>query len=735
MARPHGGSAVAVLFTCTSFTGAGLLFLVQPMVAKLLLPLFGGSPSVWNTSNLFFQISLLSGYLLTHLTVRRLGLRRQPLLQVGIVLLPLLVLPIGLPTRTATPEGTAPVLWLLAVLVLTVGAPFLVLSTAGPLLQRWFGGTRHPRAQEPYFLFAAGNTGSLLALLSYPVLVEPRLTLADQLRWWSLGYVVFAVLIICCALVLRLYGGRTGEVAASVPAPERAVVPRRRRLHWVALAALPSSFMLGTTTYLSTDLTPVPLLWVVPLSLYLVTFIVAFALSREAASRLAQRVALLLPALVVPVMLGATGSPLPLLAQVLSHTALFTAVALVAHARLSADRPDVAGLTGFYLLLAVGGALGGSVNALLAPVLLDKLYEYPVAIALAVLLVPVSSRRRTWLQRRYGVLGTLFLVVACAASLPAARLLVDLPGLQQGFLFAVVVIVLMVTLGRVGSRSPGAFALGLVLVLVLPLVLSRGLATTRTFFGVQEVTERGGIHALRHGSTIHGTQDLRPGRAGEPRSYYHRAGPAGQIFAVPAAVAADARLGFVGLGTGALAAYGRAGQEITFFEIDRATADIARDPRLFRYLSGTAAEVDIVLGDGRLSLAAEPTAAYDVLVLDAFSSDAIPVHLVTQEAVGLYVSRLAQDGVLAFHISNRYIDLAPVLADIADVLGLRGVVRYDAEHDASSGKLSSRWIALSRDERALSTLTVDPRWEDLAAFRRGNRAWSDDFSNVLGALR
>lgn len=506
-----------MLFSCTSFTGAGLLFLVQPMVAKLVLPLFGGSPSVWNTSNLFFQVSLLAGYVLTHLSIRRFGVRRQSILQVGLVLMPLLALPIGLPGQPETPDGAAPVLWLLFVLAATVGAPFLVLSTAGPLLQRWFGATSHPRAQDPYFLFAAGNTGSLLALLSYPTLVEPRLTLDDQLRLWSWGYVAFVGLVIACAVVLRRSAVR---VPAVIPAQHLfAAAPPTvgRRLRWVALAALASSFMLGTTTYLSTDLAPVPLLWVVPLSLYLVTFIVAFALSRPSAAALSRQLGLLLPALVVPVVLGATGTALPLVIQVVTHLALFTAVALVAHTRLAADRPGVEGLTGFYMLLALGGALGGAVNALIAPVVFDRFYEYPIVIALAVLL-PSLVGRKTWFERRYGLLGTIRLVVAGLAALPAVRLLADVPALDSGFVLAALTMLLMGLLGVVGARSPRPYACGLGLVLVAPLLLTGSLATSRTFFGVQQVAASDGVYTLTNGSTVHGTQDRRPGRQREPRS-------------------------------------------------------------------------------------------------------------------------------------------------------------------------------------------------------------------------
>lgn len=270
--------------------------------------------------------------------------------------------------------------------------------------------------------------------------------------------------------------------------------------------------------------------------------------------------------------------------------------------------------------------------------------------------------------------------------------------------------------------------------LVAPLLLSGGLTTSRTFFGVQRVSDAGGVHVLTHGSTVHGTQDLRPGQAREPRSYYHRTGPVGQLFAEQGERLAGAELGFVGLGTGALAAYGQAGQTMTFFEIDQASVDIARDPELFTYLADSAAQVDIVLGDGRLSLADQPAGRFEVLVLDAFSSDAVPVHLLTREAVELYLSRLRQDGLLAFHISNRYLDLAPVLANIAQDVGLEGLIQVDRVHDAATGKYGSTWVVLSRNAERLGGFAADERWQNLQERRTNQRPWTDDFSNVLGAL-
>lgn len=720
---------LVALFSLTSFVGAALLFTVQPMIAKVVLPLFGGSPSVWNTSNLFFQVTLLAGYLGAHLAVRRFGVRRQSLLHLALVGLPLLALPIGLPAAAGTPDGVSHVLWLLYVLAVTVGAPFLLLSTTGPLLQRWFGATCHSRAQDPYFLFAAGNAGSLLALLSYPVVIEPRLALDRQLAYWSYGYVVFGVLIVMCVVALRRHAPHV-TVASTVEVARGSRVLGRRRLRWVAIAALPSSFMLGTTTHLTTDLTPVPLLWVVPLALYLVTFIVPFALKRPVAGALATRLSVAVPLLLLTIVVTAGNLTLPILVQVGLHLALFTVVALVAHARLAEDRPEVEDLTMFYVLVALGGAVGGAFNGLVAPLLFNHFYEYPLALAAAALLLPGGGSSPGWVHRRYGRLGRVAVVVVflvSALGLKVAGTVEKAPWASAAVAVAVL------GLAVFALRRPLMLAASVALLMLLPLVMAPSLMTSRTFFGVHRVTASDdGRHVLSHGSTVHGWQDMRPGHRHEPQSYYHREGPAGQVLSAMAADA-PARIGVVGLGTGGLAAWGRSGDHMTFFEIDEKIVEIAQNPDYFTYLTDSQAAVDVVVGDGRITLRNEPDGSYDVIVLDAFTSDAVPVHLTTREAVSMYLSKLKPDGVLLFHISNRHVDLAPVLANIAHAEGV-GVVLQRYRSPRNGAATSSDWAVLSADRAAIDRLAVTDRWVRLVGDPSAP-VWSDDFSNVLGALR
>jgi SAM-dependent methyltransferase len=705
------------LFTLTSFVGATLLFLVQPMAVKRLLPLFGGTPTVWNTASLFFQLLLLGGYLGTHLLATRLPVRQHAHWHVLLVLAPLATLPVGV--AASSPDSSWPALALVLLLASAVGAPFLALSTAGPLLQRWFGASRHARAHDPYFLFAAGNTGSFLGLISYPLLIEPHLHLRPQERLWSLGYALWVLLLAACALTVR----HSDAPPLREPAP--ALRPTaRRQARWVLLAALASSLSLGTTTHLTTDVAPVPLLWVVPLGLYLLSFVAAFALSAETARRSSALLGralpfVLLPAVIVPV----TGVGIVLDAGL--SLLLLLVVATCAHLRLSADRPGTGGLTRFYLVVAAGGALGGLVNGLAAPLLLDRLYEYPVAVALSLLLVPRRSDW-SWLRRRYGLLGAVPGALLLAFETPFLRA-VALDH-APGVLALLALCVLAALLARSGPR---ALAVGAAAALLVPLAASHPLAAKRSFFGTQEVVASGRLHLLRHGTTLHGWQDgARPERA---QAYYEASGPVGQVLRLRAARLRHGRLGVVGLGSGALAAYGQPGEQIRFFEIDPDTVSLARDPRLFTYLRDSRAAVDVVLGDGRLSLEDEPRASFDVLVLDAFSSDAVPLHLLTRQAVTLYLARLRPGGVVLFHVSNRYLDLVPPLARVARADGAVGLYQRHAG-DVAAGGIASVWVALAHDAVDLADLDADPRWSLLEAVTGHGDAWSDDYSDVLSAL-
>jgi hypothetical protein len=787
-----------LLYSLAAFLSAALLFLVQPMAARLVLPRLGGSPAVWNTSMLFFQAALLLGYLYAHVVGTRLRPKAQVLVHALVVGGAALMLPIALPASAAPPTGGSPIPWLLGTLALAVGAPFFVVATTGPLVQRWFSGTGHARAADPYFLYAASNAGSLLGLLGYPVLIEPLLSLHEQGVAWSAGYGAFAALSLTCGIVFATRS-RCLHIAPAVPAGAPAAPaapdqrPWRRRAWWTLLALLPSSHMLAVSLYLSTDLASAPLLWVVPLALYLLTFILAFSSRGPALGRWARRaLPACLIALVVGILMEATK---PIVALATLHLAVFFVAALACHARLADLRPAPARLTEFYLLIAVGGVLGGAFNALAAPILFDRVLEYPIVLVLIAFAAhtrsarsvrapaparppvppdspttsdpaaagpgssPTSSRASpadlAWDLALPILAGGLYV-----AGIEAAKVLhVESQQAIQAMSIAPAALVAFMCMLR-----PVRFALALAILLaMLPLGVQKTtsvLRSERTFFGVYRVTEseRGGFHYLVHGSTTHGVQNTGDPARRNALAYYHRTGPIGQVFRYwvhgeerhagtaglpasaggppPPARREHADVAFIGLGTGALAAYGRPTDTFVFYEIDPGIAAIAKDPRYFTYLSDCAADWRIEFGDGRLSLANAPDASYDLIVLDAFSSDSIPIHLLTREAVEMYESKLKPGGVIAVHISNRYLDLEPVLTGIAKDLSLAMRAQDDTQvstEEAAEGKYESNWVVLARQEADFGPLASDARWLRPAPNAREVH-WTDDYSNILSVL-
>ena len=761
---PKRSSAVIVLYAATLFSSASLLFWVQPMMAKMLLPLLGGTPAVWNTCMLFFQVMLLAGYAYALAVSKWLTLRQQVMVHTLLLLLTALTFPILISdaaVRSVPREGN-PSLWLLWSLLTTVGLPFLAVSTNSPLLQKWFAETREASSRDPYFLYAASNAGSLLALLSYPLLVEPSLTLGGQSRLWSLGYALLLVLIAGCALTLLRRQGkrldtefRAGADEVNAPpaketnletnreanSPQEATggaeaetLSWRRRLRWVALAFVPSSLMLGVTAYFSTDIASLPLLWVVPLSLYLLTLILAFA-RRQIFKP--QSVARILPGVaLIFVLVYLSGATQPAWLLIFSHLFFFVVAAMACHGLLAEDRPSVRHLAEFYLLMSVGGALGGLFNALVAPAIFNTTLEYPLVIIFACLLLPRSAAgdgapdtpRERWLDA--GIPAGIALLTILLA-LAASRFVSDW---VQGLALVVGVPLIVSYLFR---RRPVRFALALGACMLgssFHVNLNRRtLLAERNFFGTLRVTQDKGDDQrwLYHGTTIHGRQSHALERHCEPLSYYHREGPLGHVFKTFDAQSAGGQVAIVGLGTGATAAYTRAGQRWTFYEINPAVVEIARDPAYFTYLSYcAAAPIEVSLGDARLQLQNAPPAHYALIVLDAFSSDAIPMHLMTVEALDLYLSRLAPGGLLVFHISNRSLDLHPVVADLARARSLVCLSFDDTARNQPGGKEPSQWVVMARRPEDAQALSADTRWQPLEG-HPGRPVWTDDFSNIV----
>jgi hypothetical protein len=734
---------VPALFGATLLIGSVLLFVLEPMIARRLLPRFGGSPAVWNTGMVFFQAGLLAGYAYAHVATAQLGVRRQAALHAGLLVLPLGIVWAGV--SGGVPRETSPIASstyaagdLLGLLLTTAGPPFFVVATTAPLLQRWFAAIDHPTARDPYFLYGASNLGSLLGLLAYPLVIEPNLRLADQERLWAAGYFVLAALTIACAVAVWTSARGVPPIAEG----GRSAADRPGlglRLRWTILAFVPSSLLLGVTTFLTTDLAPIPLLWAVPLSLYLLSFVLVFARRPLVPHGLSVRALPMAVMVLVPAMAAGLVQPfwIPI------HLLTFFLSAMVCHGELARIRPPSRDLTTYYLAIAVGGVLGGIVNALGAPLVFDRVVEYPLGVFLACLCLPGVGRDAT--GRGCVREGLLPLVIGSLM----AGLVRDVGGVTESALgpFAVMLASGLAMLLAVTARArPLRFAMGVAAVLLAgglsDGVDGRVLHRERTFFGVLRVTEvadrDGRLHRLFHGNTLHGQQRVAPGWRREPLAYYHRSGPIGQVFeVVHARPGARARVAVVGLGAGSLAAYALPGERWTFYEIDPAVVRIARDPQAFTFLQDSrAGTTDVIVGDARLRLREAPDRVTDLLVLDAFSSDAIPTHLLTREALELYRSKLAGGGLIALHLSNRTIDLEPVVGRLARDAGLVARVRHDralTSEERRAGKSTSIWAVLAAQASALGALADDPRWRP-PRLEPGDRVWTDDYSNVVGHL-
>jgi spermidine synthase len=733
--KPAWGGIV-LLFATTLFLSSLLMFALEPIVAKTVLPILGGTPMVWNTCVLFFQILLLGGYAYAHGVTTWLGPRGSSAAYGILLLLPFLTLPFAIGPEAQPPADGNPIGWLLVVLAKSIGLPFFALAATAPILQRWFADTDHPSAKDPYFLYAASNLGSLLALVMYPVLIEPALRLRMQNQLWLIGYGVF-VLAACLAVGA---GWRRKATPAAAPArsagrDDAAAVTAptwERRLTWIALAFIPSSLMLAVTTYFSTDIAPVPLFWIAPLALYLLTFVVAFSARSASFRSISDR---LMPLLILPlVVLMIAGAGISLWMAIPLHLAAFTMAALVCHGRLAADRPAPIHLTEFYFWLAFGGMLGGVFNTLAAPLLFSRVIEYPLVLVFA---LAARHGRRPEAGSPWSVSD---LAVPIGVGALSAGFIVWLhPGPDNAPLFVAglgLPAVLAFTQAKASLRFAASVATMLVAGLLAANAQGPALYVSRTFFGVYRVTADQGnrYHSLYHGTTLHGMQSVDASRQKEPLTYFHREGPIGQAFAGLPDVAGRREIGVVGLGVGTLASYRTAGQQWTFYEIDAEVERIARTEAYFTYLQSCGDGCRVVLGDARLSLARAPLQGYGLIVLDAFSSDAIPIHLMTAEALALYLSRLAPEGVMAFHITNRHLTLAPVLARLALNHGLAvRLQKHTANQTITPGQYSTEWMVMARSAQDLGSLANDPRWST-PAIPPSTPLWTDDFSNILSVL-
>ncbi len=848
-----------ILYAFTLFVSASLLFMVQPMIGRMILPLLGGSPAAWNTCMVFFQTVLLLGYLYAHKLTAKLAPRQQVSLHLAVLVGAILVMGLaavlgskGSPipvVEALAPDNTAyPMFGVLALLAVAIGVPFFAVSTSAPLLQRWFAYSGHAAARDPYFLYAASNAGSLISLLGYPLFTEPSFTLVQQAWLFAGGFVVLFCLVALCGQTVR---------QAELTAVARPTVPPEppptlaRRLRWLGLAFVPSSLMLGVTTHMTTDIASIPLLWVGPLALYLVTFIIAFAKTPAWFRPVLGNISPVVTLLLVFVLLSGESKIENVFYLLLLHLVTYFLIALLCHSELARDRPSTTYLTNFYLWLSLGGMLGGVFNALFAPVFFRMAWEYPIALAIGCLLIPklddgspppTPEREGRNRLLDFVIPAAMLLAVAVLTALPAyqtfgqachwlaeqtsaalqfAGLHIQLKSerIRDFILYAMPAMACFFFIDR-----PVRFGLCVSALLFVGYYrqdTSGVIAHERSFFGIMkveeedteitrygtedgdyEVTQHINRRRLIHGTTLHGIQSTTEtgvpgllklaglsqpskkfnfiqllggaepwsnlGKIGlwttwdykkEPLTYYHRTGPVGHIFDVTNQRFPRADFGMVGLGTGSVSCYAAAGQTVTFYEIDPDVVKLVADTdKNFTYVKDArdrGATVKFVMGDARLKLQAETDVRHPLLLVDAFSSDSIPIHLLTKQAVDLYLNRVVDNGIVALHISNRYIDLKLAVAKIADELGVASLIFEDSWTDSLQefppGKSQSTWVVLARKPATLEpfkqekyttsyrleTFDREPianKWEPMRVEPR-LRVWTDDYADVLSLMR
>ncbi len=726
------------LFVAAILVGSFLLFLVQPLMARLALPRLGGAPNVWNSAMLVYQALLLGGYAYAHI-VGRLPVKRQLTVHLVLLAVAALTLPLTLANITDFGPGLE-VLWVPALLFASIGPVFFLISAQAPLIQRWYAAD--PNAGDPYPLYAASNLGSFAGLLSYPLLIEPILPLGQQSLLWSFGYGAMVILILFLTHarwnVVEPPAQPTIASDHADTAPLAVIVDPigwRRIALWLALAAVPSGLMLSTTTHLTTDIFAMPLLWVIPLGVYLLSFSVAFAENRTLAqivTRLAPVVLLLAGGMA---MVSQSGESLWLL---VGSIAMLFVVAVALHSRMYDLRPHPSQLTLFYLVMSAGGALGGMFTALFAPLLFDWVWEHPLLVFAAALLIPLGGT--TFLhkyfadhdRRRLAMLA-IGLTLAMALSV-----LLFLTVSEGPSIILVLAFLLMALLALVLAFNRAAFVTVFVLMMAGIGLMGHGITYTkgervRSYFGVYTISDypEEGLRMLTHGTTSHGRQFLKAEKRREPTTYYGNSAGVGLLLGNARQLYGDgARVGVVGLGAGTLACYRQPDQMYRFYEIDPEILGFSESGQ-FTFLDDCAPDSETVIGDARIALESEATGQYDVLVVDAFSSDAIPLHLLTREALQTYRRSIDADGAILIHISNRFIDLEPVLAALARDAGMVAAVRLDKPEDTDALS-DSKWVVMTPQEKSLAAIRqISGAKEWSALDDTAQTVWSDQYASTL----
>lgn len=723
-------SFAPLLFTATIFLSASLLFFVQPLFTKIVLPHIGGTPAIWTSAMLFFQTVLIAGYLYAHFLTRYVPTGLQVAVHLVLWSAALAFLPLSIAEGWIYDADGSAILQTLGLFAVGVGLPFAVLSANAPLIQSWYSRTDGPSAHDPYFLYGASNLGSLMALLAFPLVAEPLFGATRIGLGWAAGFVLLGLFLLLSGL--SAMRSRNHEVPRAEIHFEETAPATVDLLRWAVIAFVPSSLMLAVTSKMSTDLGSVPLLWVIPLALFLLTFVLTFTHRTWISDRGLTTGAVLGIAYLTMVFSGLLGHGLGWIeagAMVLA----FFAIAMFAHRTLYWLRPGGAHLTLFYVTMSVGGALGGLFNSVIAPIVFTGLYEGAVTIfvAAALLFFAVNGSRPHGRDAAIGV------ILAGLLTLPLTTFnVVQTFGNWDvlKYVFAAIFAAMLI----LSQRRPATVLSAVLVVSIFGLVglRSEALFRDRSFFGTHQVRDRAddAMRVYSNGTTVHGAQRLSELDAERPSPlfYYISGGPLGQIMQSDIATAAH-RVGVVGLGVGALACYAQPGQDWHFYEIDKTVDDVARNPALFTFLSSCTPNAPTHMGDARMVLERQTDMRFDVLVIDAYSSDAVPVHLTTTEAMQLYLDRLTPGGVLMYHISNRYYEIHRPLATSAAALDVEiRLQNYEGHLDHDEADVPSKVALITKNPEVLEKLDADPRWQTFEP--DGLRLWTDDYANALSIL-
>ncbi|OUS16830.1 hypothetical protein A9Q97_02045 [Rhodospirillales bacterium 47_12_T64] len=759
---------IRYLYIVTLCLSAFLLFLIQPMFTKLVLPLLGGAPAIWNTAMVFFQAMLLAGYIYAHFLSSTFTLRTQIIIHLVIMAVAILTLPIAISAGFDAPSKNWPTVWLLWLFAASIGLPFFIISANAPLLQDWFRSSGDDHAHDPYFLYAASNIGSIAALASYPLFIEVFFGLESQGWLWSYGFIALLIFIFFCSLSLKKKETKISaadaatKVSSKINNEDAPVLSTYA--YWIILAFVPSALLLSVTNKITTDLLATPLLWVIPLGLYLLTFVIVFSRNPIIPHKF---IAALAPyfLLAVAFIKVSTTQVDAVFFYVGGSLLSFFVISLYCHGRLASARPPAKYLTNFYIAMSFGGVLGGIFVGILAPTIFSNIYEYALLLILAALLMPRNTKAIiSIINRRIGPRAESYyadiifsLLIVGLVSLTRLIQSDDILALKL-ITTIVAALVLLLLIESVGRPVRLAFSTAICLFLSGQVsgISDNFVFQERSFFGVYTVrkttledTDYQGpekeIRTAKHGTTIHGTQFT---GSLEPLSYYHSDTGLGLLFQSYQDTNKPLRqIGAIGLGTGTVVCYQRPGQNWTFFEIDPLVEKMARDPSMFTYMSECAGDTKVIIGDARLSLQGIDDKAYDLLIADAFSSDSIPIHLLTKEAIDLYRDKVKADGLIILHISNRYFDLEPIVAVTSKASGLHSrIYHYRRDEEAKSRRpyhFNSSWIALAREEKYLDQLIPlssttqkgkENHWRKLT-LDSSHKIWTDDYSNVLSALK